>query len=40
MLYQLHSEGIHMAALASSADRKVINAVLTKFGLMDCFECV
>mgnify|MGYP002092657005 CR=1 FL=1 len=26
--------------MASSADRKVINAVLTKFGLMDCFEYI
>lgn len=39
LLYQLHSEGIPVA-LASSADRKVINAVLTKFGLMDCFEYI
>lgn len=39
LLYQLHSEGIPVA-LASSADRKVINAVLIKFGLMDCFEYI
>lgn len=39
LLYTLHKNRIPVA-LASSADRKVINAVLTKFGLTDCFEYV
>lgn len=39
LLYNLHNNRIPVA-LASSADRKVINAVLTKFGLNDCFEYI
>ena len=39
LLYELHENNIPVA-LASSADRKIINAVLTKFGLADCFKYI
>lgn len=39
LLYNLHQEKIPVA-LASSADRKIIHAVLNKFGLSDCFSYI
>lgn len=39
LLYNLHEHKIPIA-LASSADRKIINAVLAKFGLSDCFQYI
>lgn len=39
LLYTLHEKNIPMA-LASSADRKIINAVLTKFEFMQFFQCI